>query len=358
MLFLFFVAVILGASTHTAANPITLKPLQAGLDFLSLYGDKKCEEACGMLSGYWYWRVPVPPYPTNAMNSTACLALCKTSTDVPNFCTYYRIKDRSDFHEIENTGVLSLVFMIGTKYNDSSPLCAYGLNDNYYVELDNQGKISALREFYDPAAWEADVNYCTQQTQDTALVLPPHPAFQPEAWTNTEGLAVKTTEDLHQHLSKKMKQKRSAAIDDSNATALCLGMMGLYSQRRCEEMTQYVASNFSFHFTDGPEAGFNITQVIANCAVPNPPEYQLVQQAFSFSKTEGTFWDYYGTAAINKTTGDVCSLVGPETYRCSAVQTKDGLRLDKIVDDFDPNAYDVWAKDCLGEENARKRWVQ
>lgn len=323
-------------------------------DFFAKYCTD-CAAGCAMLSGSWYFTAPVAPYPIVAMNSSMCGASCKMNTVAPTFCNTKFFSSHD--HGQGNTASITHVLQVGTIPNASVPQCTYGLNDAAYGEVDNDGKLSVVREYFDPEQFAADVYYCSRTTaMEVHEVLPRHPAFHPQFWSTSEDSILDTpatSMDIAAVISQKMEEQQESVlvVDDSNATSLCLGMMALYSHRQCEQMRAFVTPDFRFEFSGGPAGGVDFDFLARNCGAPNPPEWITVQESYVENITLGDFWDFYATASTNPTTGKPCATVQAESYRCSAEHTPDGLRLTHIHDTFDTIVYNQWAKACgLSEE--------
>eukprot|EP00041_Stephanoeca_diplocostata_P030959 m.949809 g.949809 ORF g.949809 m.949809 type:complete len:372 (-) comp23858_c0_seq6:2250-3365(-) len=309
-----------------------------------------CEEACSMLSGTWYFTAPVPPYATATINASSCMTTCKQDTTAPNFCSMGFLSSHD--HSQGNTASITFIAQEGTTPNTSVPQCTFGLNDAAYGEVDNAGKLSVIREYYDPEQWAHDLWFCSRTTQQNVKqLLPRHPAFHPQLWevAKDQMLEFPTSEiEIADTITQSMTllDRAELVVDDTNATSLCLGMMALYSHRQCANMRAYVTPDFRFEFSGSPAGGVDFDFLEHNCAAPNPPEWITVQESFVENVTSGYFWDFYATASTNPKTGKPCSTIQPESYRCTAVHTSEGLRLSYIHDTFGEEAYSQWAKSC------------
>jgi hypothetical protein len=132
-------------------------------------------------------------------------------------------------------------------------------------------------------------------------------------------------------------------------------MLAEYSRRRCDRLGLYVATGFRFEFSGGPVGGVDLAYFVGNCDAPNPPEWITVQESFVENRTAGYFWDFYATSSTDSRTGKPCAVSLPESYRCTAVDTPDGLRLSYIHDTFDTAEYAKWSSSC-GRSALTTRW--
>ena len=313
--------------------------------FFRSYCGRDCAKACGMLSGTWNTVSPVAPYPVITANATQCEATCSHAA-ADSFCNVEFLD--SHCSNMGPTGAATFVWQEGTTPNATAPQCTYGLNAVAYVELDTSGRMSLVRQFYDPAEYADGLAYCP-----TDLMVGQGPRVDgmmraagrggaaparvrvPQPHTHT------SSDDATRHL-----EENADAVDDTNATALCLGMLADYSRRRCDRLGLYVAPNFRFEFPGAPVGGVDLAFFENNCAAPKPPEWITVQESFVENRTAGYFWDFYATSSQNPKTKKPCAVSLPESYRCLAVDTPAGLRLSYVHDTFDPVGYTAWATSC------------
>lgn len=310
-----------------------LSPVATVKMFVAQFCTKQCVPACEMLSGTWDFTVPVPPFPQASVNASECTTLC-TAAPASSFCSAHYLDTHC--HEMGTTGSVTFSLQIGSvSKNASDPRtnCIFVVDDAMYVELDAAGKISLLREYYNASAYQDMLAWCPGAPS-------PHVRLTtPLQLTRSAAGAASTVAPPPNSIAPRV-------VNDSSALALCIGMLNQYSHRQCQNLGDYTAPNFRFHYSGGADGGVDLEFFTNNCNVPNPPEWIGVQSSFSENVTSAYWWDLYATASINPITGNPCSTIQKEAYHCTAVQTPAGLRLSHVHDTFDETAYTDFAERC------------
>eukprot|EP00054_Salpingoeca_dolichothecata_P013002 m.72331 g.72331 ORF g.72331 m.72331 type:complete len:178 (-) comp20242_c1_seq2:115-648(-) len=174
------------------------------------------------------------------------------------------------------------------------------------VKLNSQGKIIQMMETYDYDDYAKKIASCYNPEENSRPRPPP-----------------------------------SESLD---VLGLCKAFFTARVNKHCEELSQYVTSDFVLN-----DGGYeeSLSEAIALCQ-SNSSAYTVSDQlAFKFNKTQAHISDVFSLVCLDQH-GQLYPYMGPEFISCTAEETDKGLKLNRAVCAYDVQGYMDFASHCVG----------